>query len=350
MRKKKKLSVRTDDMRAYTLSILLAEASKRGWNKPANYDGSFEVPEQEEFQENEEEGVKEVVEATSFTSEDVHGGKEDTKSVLDSPSCTDNGEQEKKISDKKGANGKGAQSKDDRKAALIKERVEILSKNERTDALVKYIRDLLKKQEGDEHIALSQNWDKKAIVRDLATGNIAHLLEDKESLTGTREILLFLDLSGSFESIRPIVREVMQALSATGYAVTVMDCGNGFNYESSLTVDQGDDYYHTRPRLMRLVEGTRARVHKYFTSPSIEDAIKLCNNAAFSIVFADYDGFSSIARVAAGCAEGNAPFFFDFDYRYDEPVEHDWVDEEWSTYQPEDKWITRFKYYFDSGY
>lgn len=63
------------------------------------YEEDYEEPVQKE-----PEDIEEVVEATSLTSEDVHGGDEATKDIQDSPSAADNGQNE----DNKGAQeGKG---------------------------------------------------------------------------------------------------------------------------------------------------------------------------------------------------------------------------------------------------
>ncbi len=366
------------------MDILLMYANKEGWPAPINApinmsqneeendssdsdweDGLDEEPEEnselEDFEKNPDDETTEVFESTSKTSEDVHGGNEDTKSIEDSPNCTDNGKTKKNSSLKSGSGNEereqpeqekptesqksGAKKKEEVDKSLhLEEILSVAARKEEADDLVIFIRDLLKKHEGAETKGLSQKWDKKAIVRDLAAGAYSKVLEDREELTETREILLFLDLSGSFEGIRPTIQEVIRVLSSTGCAVTLMDCGNGFKETSLRRGDHANDYFSTEARLDKICKGTRAKLHPAFTSPSVEDAVKLVNQAEFSLIFADYDGFSSISMVGWAAESEKVPYFFDFDDRYEYPEEHDWVDSEWSTY-PSEKWIKDFKYY-----
>ena len=70
---------------------------------------SQQKDEKEQFKQKEKENIDEVVESTSKTSEEVHGGKEATKDIKDSPSAANNGEQDNKGAEegKPGENGQG---------------------------------------------------------------------------------------------------------------------------------------------------------------------------------------------------------------------------------------------------
>lgn len=67
----------------------------------------------EEPIQKESEGIDEVAEATSKTSEDVHGGDEATKDIEDSPNAADNGKNEENKGAKEGKDGQGDQGQGD---------------------------------------------------------------------------------------------------------------------------------------------------------------------------------------------------------------------------------------------
>lgn len=76
-------------------------------------DLQFSPPPAQESMQADEEEEKEVSEVGNQTSEETHGGNEATKSIEDSPSVADNGEQERGDSDENEISGKGGNNECD---------------------------------------------------------------------------------------------------------------------------------------------------------------------------------------------------------------------------------------------
>lgn len=332
------------------IELLLALSEQKGFDKPINLN-SDDYNNEESIQEEDEEEEKKVVEVTSLTDESVHGGNEATDSVKDSPSCSETGEKEKKSStgsngEDKSSTGSNSLSKStSEKDAVSKSISEFLLLSLKTvDEIVAKVKEISKIEKGNLKSNLSQSWDSKKIARHLSTDELHKILTDRKPNREANTCYIFLDLSGSFTGMYENLKKAIKEISACGFEVTVMNCGNGFNYEKSVLKGEYDTF-NSRERLEKIVKGTRATVHPVYTTPSIDDAIKLVNEAEFSIIIADYDGFSSFSKVSYGCKYEKIPYFFDFENRYEYPEEHDWVDEEWSDYADKKKWIP-FHYYF----
>lgn len=332
------------------IELLLALSEQKGFDKPINLNADDDYNNEENIQEADEE-EKEVVEATSLTDESVHGGNEATDSVEDSPSCSETGEKEKKSStgsngEDKSSTGSNPLSKSDTEKDAISNSISefLLLSLKTVDEIVAKVKEIAKIEKGNLKSNLSQSWDSKKIARHLSTDELHKILTDRKPNREANTCCIFLDLSGSFYGMYENLRKAIKEISACGFEVTVMDCGNGFNYEKSVLKGEYDTF-NSRERLEKIVKGTRATVHPVYTTPSIDDAINLVNEAEFSIIIADYDGFSSFSKVSYGCEYEKIPYFFDFENRYEYPEEHDWVDEEWSDYADKKKWIP-FHYYF----
>lgn len=332
------------------LELLLALSEQKGFDKPINLNTDNNYKEESIQEEDVEE--KEVVEATSLTDESVHGGNEATDSVEDSPSCSETGEKEKELSDgsngsvDKSSTGSNPLSKSTSEKDAISNSISefLLLSLKTVDEIVAKVKEIAKIEKGNLRSNLSQSWDSKKIARHLSTDELHKILTDRKPNREANTCCIFLDLSGSFYGMYENLRKAIKEISACGFEVTIMDCGNGFNYEKSVLKGEYDTF-NSRERLEKIVKGTKATVHPVYTTPSIDDAIKLVNEAEFSIIIADYDGFSSFSKVSYRCEYEKIPYFFDFENRYEYPGEHDWVDEEWSDYADKKKWIP-FNYYF----
>lgn len=337
------------------IELLLALSEQKGFDKPINLNSDDDYNNEESIQEEDEE-EKEVVEATSLTDESVHGGNEATDSVEDSPSCSETGKKEKELSDgsndsvdktsDKTSTGSNPLSKSTPERDAISKSISdfLILSLKTVDEIVAKVKEIAKIEKGNLKSNLSQSWDSKKIAKHLSTDELHKILTDRKPNREANKCYIFLDLSGSFAGMYENLKKAIKEISACGFEVTVMDCGNGFNYEKSVLKGEYDTF-NSRERLEKIIKGTKATVHPVYTTPSIDDAIKLVNEAEFSIIIADYDGFSSFSKVSYGCEYEKIPYFFDFENRYEYPEEHDWVDEEWSDYADKKKWIP-FNYYF----
>lgn len=141
--------------------------------------------------------------------------------------------------------------------------------------------------------------------------------------------------------VRKSIKEVIPKLSEQGFECIVADCGNGFS-----DVDLDDDYYHARDKMKKFKGARLADV----VVPCPETAAKMADESDFSIIMADFDGLSSISKMASMCKNDKVPIFLCTEERYDwsDPTEHSWVDPEWCTY-PKEK-VYDLNYYIDMIY
>lgn len=122
--------------------------------------------------------------------------------------------------------------------------------------------------------------------------------------------------------------EIIQLLEKQGYECYIAACGNGFYGEDMVE----DYYYHTRETL----EEYRAGKVSNIACPTEKTAAKMANEAEFSIILADFDGLSSICRMANLCQKDKVPYFLSTEDRYpwEDPTYHDWVDPDMCEYDP----------------
>ena len=332
-----------------SLEILLQIAAEEGWDDPIN------IKNKKESIQEEDDVEKEIVEAINFTSEDFHGGNEATNSIEDSVSNSKNGKNEKNEEETGGKNGssfKDYQSSSKLKESISKITEEMLFENgiilPVSDEITEAIKKIAKNEVGRKNKE-PEKWDIKRMVKHLTSSQKHKIINDKFHKTEANSVLLFIDLSGSFGRLIQSIREAIKLLSQNGFKVTVMDVGNGFKYDKANEVTVGsEDPYNSRERLARIIENTTAKLHPVYTSPTIETAVKLVNNAEFSIILADYDGFESFSRLSFLCNYEKIPYFFDLETRYDDPSDHDWVGEGHDTYAEPFKWWYFNQYCMDA--
>jgi hypothetical protein len=327
-----------------SLEILLQIAAEEGWDEPVNIKNKQESIQAEDDEE------KEVIEATSFSSEDFHGGNEATNSIEDSSSNSKNGKNEKNEEETGDKSGSDSNKKSNDFMSKMTEKM--LFENgiilPVSDEITEAIKRIAKNEVGKKNKE-PERWDVKRMVKHLTSSQKHKIINDKIYNKEANSVLLFIDLSGSFNELIMSVREAIKLLSQKGFKVTVMDIGNGFKYnkESEVTVGS-EDPFNSRNRLAKIIENTTAKLHPIYTSPSIETGVKLVNNAEFSVILADYDGFESFNRLSFLCDYEKIPYFFDLETRYDDPSEHDWVEDGYDIYADPYKWWNFQQYCVDA--
>ena len=313
----------------------------------------------------EDDEEKEVMESTTESSEDTHGGSEATKSIEDSPSSADDGEEEKDNSTSKGKGdgaesnggegtgdsedtdadkeGKGAgtdPSGDDGECAgkggesnevtnkIVTDLISAFEKEAKTihdkEAVTRALEMVLKNTKGksDKGNRLG-GWDGRAITKHYISGMLNRIPTDRKKYGAVRQVTVAIDCSGSCWTY---LNEINQALRhiARFYNVQILDCSNGFNAEQDSTVTDSDPY-NNRKRLEEAFCTHRIKMHPVITTPSIETAAKIAEQSEAFIVLADYDGYTSICRMVQQVTNpAKYPWFLDLEERYEDPSDHSW--------------------------
>ena len=168
-------------------------------------------------------------------------------------------------------------------------------------------------------------YDTRKIAKHLLTCQEFKIPKDKFSKDECREVLFFLDTSGSMDWCLEGICKAIKILENQGFTCTICGAGNGFWEE-----DSDNDDYNVREELLDLNVGKLAKVVR----PSLETAIKMANTAIFSIIVADFDGLSDFVKLSEEVIPDKIPYFLSTEDRYswDDPTEHDWVDPDYSCY------------------
>ena len=354
----------------------LCEYSLDDWDYP------IENPQVEDDEE------KEVVESTTESSEDTHGGSEATKSIEDSPSSADDGEEEKDNSTSKGKGDTGTSSSGkDGNADAESSGGECSGDSEDTEADKEgkgtgtefkegegsgVLEDTDADKEGKDSGDNSSEVTNK-IVSDLISAfeEEANDRHNREAITSAFAMVLKNTkgksdkgnrlggwdgraitkhyISGMLNRIPAdrkkygAVKQVTVAIDCSGscwtylneinqairhiarfYNVQILDCSNGFNVDKDSTVSDKDPY-DNRKRLEEAFCEGRIKMHPVITTPSIETAAKIAEQSEAFIVLADYDGYTSICRMVQQVTNpAKYPWFLDLEERYEDPSDHDW--------------------------
>ncbi|KIE44700.1 hypothetical protein U732_93 [Clostridium argentinense CDC 2741] len=299
---------------------------------------------QEENEQKEKENISEVKEAVTFTSEEVHGGNEATKDILNSQSNAEDGEKEK---NSKNSGSKGTQNSKKNKNKfnkneksklenILKSNIkkygseEIYSFEEMALKVTSIIRKCLKEKKCSGKEQGYDFYDIKQISKDLIKRRKYKIPYDKYEYEETKQAMFFLDTSGSLQSIYPSIIASIELLIKQGYEISVAGCGNGFWEE-----DADDDCYGVRSTLAKIPGTKIAKIAR----PTYKTAARMANEADISFVVADFDGLSSIKKMALCCSKSNVPYFLCTEDRYSwsYPTDHDWVNYEYSIYPREDR-------------
>ena len=337
----------------------------------------------------EDDEEKEVVESTTESSEDTHGGSEATKSIEDSPSSADDGEEEKDNSTSKGkgdtgtsssgkdgnadAESSGGECSDDSEdtdadkegkgagtefkegegsgvledtdadkegkdsgdnssevtnkivSDLISAFEEGATDRRNREAIVNAFEMVLKNTKGksDKGNRLG-GWDGRAITKHYISGMLNRIPADRKKYGAVKQVTVAIDCSGSCWTYLNEINRAIRHI-ARFYNVQILDCSNGFNVDKDSTVSDKDPYDNRKRLEEAFCTNTRIKMHSVITTPSIETAAKIAEQSEAFIVLADYDGYTSICRMAQQVTNpAKHPWFLDLEERYEDPSDHDW--------------------------
>lgn len=342
-------------------------------------DEDSDSPEAQESTQAEDDPEEKEVrdDCDSQTTEDCHGGNEATRSVKNSPSVAENG-QEDRDSDQtenggedgdgeggdEGTSSGSGDSHDDTDtdegegdsstnnklvtallAVLREKKEQVDAKAERAKAfhedpeMVDWIEAEKKITETIIHICeqdcgrvknASTSWDTRAMSRDVAIGRWDRVLRDKKWSRRPKNLVIFWDQSGSCDSYIGAVHNALKTVSELGYRCTLFDASNGIETTTSVVWHKTkphqttEDYYQNGPRLKEVAKDIGAKTDSNIICPSIADFIKICGKADVVMVLQDYDCVEPLFNAASKVSVRKCPHYIDLETRYDEPYEHNW--------------------------
>lgn len=329
------------------LKELVREALAMGLPMPLNWDNSSEDADDSDdyemsVQAEDDPEEKEVRDdCGSQTTEDCHGGNEATRSVEDSPSVADNGQEDRDSDQTNGGTGEDDTSGENTRSAKVQALIDAMKKHhddayseptEWFDAQDKIYNTIVEICQLDcgrvRHRQTS--WDTRAMARDVAIGRWDKVLHDKHWSYRPRNLVVFWDQSGSCDSYISAVHNALKTVAELGYHCTLFDASNGIEeVESVVWTKTGpnqttEDYYNNGPRLKKVAKNIGAKTDKNIICPSIADFIQICEKADVVIVLQDYDCVQPLFEAASKVSRRKCPYFIDLETRYTEPCEHDW--------------------------
>lgn len=357
----------------YDINKIFAELEQQVQKKKKQHKKVDETKENNSIESPEDAPqTQEVAPATSKTTEDTHGGDEASKEAKDSPNSVDGGENPDKENKSKktkntGEQGQGDEEKQEEDYFITtdgknpsknkpkttpedlqkaveelfekkKKKQEDFRTQNRQEYLKKYILEIIKKIAA-QHAGIdkqdgSETYDKKQMLQHMLKHQNYRLLADKYDLRDARYVQFFIDTSGVYgcgsnKIMHELMPEVISMLEKQGYECYIAACGNGF-YERDMVEDE---YYGTRKTL----EGYKVGKVSKIACPTPQTAAKMANEAEFSVILADFDGLSSICKMANLCQKDKKPYFLCTEDRYpwENPTLHDWVDPDLCDYNPE---------------
>ena len=269
----------------------------------------------------EDDEEKEVVESTTRTTEDTHGGSEATKSIENSPSSADDGKEEKDNSasdgdnsdegssgkngdteaDKEGS-GTGTESKDGKGAGdsedtdadkegkgagtdpsgddgecagkggesnevtnkIVADLISAFEKEAKTihdkEAVTRALEMVLKNTKGksDKGSRLG-GWDGRVITKHYVSGMLNRIPTDRKRYGAVKQVTVAIDCSGSCWTYLNEINRAIRHI-ARFYSVQILDCSNGFNVDKDSTVSDSDPY-NNRKRLEEAFCTHRIKMH-----------------------------------------------------------------------------------------
>ena len=214
---------------------------------------------------------------------------------------------------------------------------ELAKKENKDEYLKKYMIEIIKKiaakHSGIDKQDGSETYDKRKILEHMLKKQSYKIMGDKYDLKDARYIQFFIDTSGVYgissnRLLQDFMPQVVSILSKQGYDCHLAACGNGF-YSRDMVEDK---VYNTRKTLENYNAGEVSRI----ACPTPETAAKMANEAEFSIILADFDGLSSICKMASLCNSDKVPYLFCTEDRYswEDPAAHNWVDPDMCEYDP----------------
>ena len=335
----------------YAHSEHLRELCEYGWD---DWDYPIENPQVEDDE------AKEVVESTTESSEDTHGGSEATKSIENSPSSADDGEEEKDNSTSKGkgensdegSSGKNGDTDADKEGdgtGTESKEGEGSGAPEDTDADKEGKGAGTEPGDGEEKGSGASVGDNSSEVTNKIVSDLISAFEEeatdrrnKEAIVSAFEMVLKNTkgksdkgnrlggwdgraitkhyVSGMLNRIPTdrkrygTVKQVTVAIDCSGSCWTYLNEINRalrhiarfYNVQildcsNGFNIDKDStvsdrDPYDNRKRLEEAFCEGRIKMHPVITTPSIETAAKIAMESEAFIVLADYDGYLSICR------------------------------------------------------
>lgn len=342
-------------------------------------DEDSDSPEAQESTQAEDDPEEKEVrdDCDSQTTEDCHGGNEATRSVKNSPSVAENG-QEDRDSDQtenggedgdgeggdEGTSSGSGDSHDDTDtdegegdsstnnklvtallAVLREKKEQVDAKAERAKAfhedpeMVDWIEAEKKITETIIHICEQDcgrvknaptSWDTRAMSRDVAIGRWDRVLCDKKWSRRPRNLVIFWDQSGSCDSYIDAVHNALKTVAELGYRCTLFDASNGIETTTSVVWHKTkpnqttEDFYQNGPRLKEVAKDIGTKTDSNIICPNIADFVKICEKADIVMVLQDYDCVEPLFTAATKVSRRKCPHFIDLETRYNEPYEHNW--------------------------
>lgn len=214
---------------------------------------------------------------------------------------------------------------------------ELAKKENKDEYLKKYMIEIIKKiaakHSGIDKQDGTETYDKRRILEHMLKKQSYKIMGDKYDLKDARYIQFFIDTSGVYgissnRLLQDFMPQVVSILEKQGYDCHLAACGNGF-YSRDMIEDK---VYNTRKTLENYNAGEVSKI----ACPTPETAAKMANEAEFSIILADFDGLSSICKMASLCNSDKVPYLFCTEDRYswEDPSAHNWVDPEMCEYDP----------------
>lgn len=329
------------------LKELVREALAMGLPMPLNWDNSSEDADDSDdyevsVQAEDDPEEKEVRnDCGSQTTEDCHGGNEATRSIEDSLSVANDGQEDRDSDQTNGGDNGEDNSGNHTRSAKVQALIDAMKKHhddaysepaEWVDAQNKIYNTIVEICQLDcgrvRHHQTS--WDTRAMARDVAIGRWDKVLHDKHWSYRPRNLVVFWDQSGSCDSYISAVHNALKTVAELGYRCTLFDASNGIEEtESVVWTKTGpnqttEDYYNNGPRLKKVAKNIGAKTDKNIICPSIADFIQICEKADVVIVLQDYDCVQPLFEAASKVSRRKCPYFIDLETRYTEPCEHDW--------------------------
>ena len=214
---------------------------------------------------------------------------------------------------------------------------ELAKKENKDEYLKKYMIEIIKKiaakHSGIDKQDGSETYDKRRILEHMLKKQSYKIMGDKYDLKNARYIQFFIDTSGVYgissnRLLQDFMPQVVSILAKQGYDCHLAACGNGF-YSRDMIEDK---VYNTRKTLENYNAGEVSKI----ACPTPETAARMANEAEFSIILADFDGLSSICKMASLCNSDKVPYLFCTEDRYswEDPSAHNWVDPDMCEYDP----------------
>ena len=350
---------------------LFREIEEKVIEEQRNIEEKIEYEKEDKSLESPEDAkeTQEVHEPTSKETEESHGGDEASKEIKDSPNAVkdgENSEREKKVEEGKNENkeneetnkyegsnngqeGQGKGTGDKNKEGVENKDIngEGIPEKGKKDGKQKNNtggignsndeNDEKKNERQDEYYITGSGKNPSKIKPVTTPEELEEQIKEMFERKRIQEELAKKENKDEYlkkymiEIIKKIAAKhagIVSLLAKQGYDCHLAACGNGF-YSRDMIEDK---VYNTRKTLENYNAGEVSKI----ACPTPETAAKMANEAEFSIILADFDGLSSICKMASLCNSDKVPYLFCTEDRYswEDPAAHNWVDPDMCEYDP----------------